>query len=207
MERESRAPKSVSCGHPRLSRPSSPSHKKNLLSFFQKLWFISPHPDSVRGADASSRTRGGMRWTRRVSRDERHSICGRRSRVVPAPRCRCQVSRIFREATVTTKPGLTGEITEKVVKPSRRECSGRKTTTKSTVRAACVLRCVAIRGNHDFSTTYLWKPAQARCGRPVCPARNNAWPRRAARLMAAWSLRCLFAVLDGLRPHGSACPL
>jgi len=37
---------------------------------------------------------------------------GRRSRVVPAPRCRCQAPRIFREATVTTKPGLTGENTE-----------------------------------------------------------------------------------------------
>jgi len=36
-----------------------------------------------------------MRWTQMMSRDERHSICGRRSRVVPAPRCRCQASRIL----------------------------------------------------------------------------------------------------------------
>ena len=42
-------------------------------------------------------------------------ICGRRSRVVLAPRRRCQVGdNAFRivPMTVTKKPGLTGEITE-----------------------------------------------------------------------------------------------
>src|SRR5215813_9179786 len=134
MERESRAPKSVSCGHPRLSRPSSPSHKKNLLSFFQKLWFISPHPDSVRGADASSRTRGGMRWTWRVSRDERHSICGRRSRVVPAPRCWCQASRIYERGDGDNKArshrGDHG-ISRKTIAQGMPECFGEPVVTNS----------------------------------------------------------------------------
>src|SRR5262249_54334796 len=48
--------------------------EKISLSFFPKLWSTSPYPDSVRGAAASSRTRGGMRWTRMMSRDERHSF-------------------------------------------------------------------------------------------------------------------------------------
>jgi hypothetical protein len=47
-------------------------------------------------------------------------------------------------------------------KPSRRECPGAKTSTKSMARAACVRRCVAIRGSHDFSTTchqtVTWRP-------------------------------------------------
>jgi hypothetical protein len=45
---------------------SSRSQIKNIyLSFFRKSCFLFRHPDSVRGADASSRTRDGMRWTRR----------------------------------------------------------------------------------------------------------------------------------------------
>ena len=40
-------------------------------------------PDE-RGGSRSSRTRGGMRWTRKLRRDERNSS-GRRNRVVPTP--------------------------------------------------------------------------------------------------------------------------
>jgi hypothetical protein len=60
--------------HTSKQSESDRAPKNFPLSFFPKLWSNSPHPDSVRGADASSRTRGGMRWTRMMSRDERHSL-------------------------------------------------------------------------------------------------------------------------------------
>ena len=76
-------------------------------------------PSHLRGGSRSSRTRGGMRWTR-VALLTRALVRGRRSRVVLTPRRWRQVLRVamsalagwhaeIREAMVTTKPGHQGE--------------------------------------------------------------------------------------------------
>jgi hypothetical protein len=77
-------------------------------------------PPRQEGRYASSRTRGGMRWTLMRQSDERRDG-GRRSRVVLAPLGWCQVSRETREATVTNKVMDTGESTKQPLTPSRRE--------------------------------------------------------------------------------------
>jgi hypothetical protein len=41
---------------------------------FQKFMISIRHPASTRGAYASSRTWGGLRWTQHMSRDERHVL-------------------------------------------------------------------------------------------------------------------------------------
>ena len=66
-------------------------------------------PDE-RGGSRSSRTRGGMRWTRKFATDERKPS-GRQRRVVPTPRRWCQVrgKQNFPRATVARKPGHRGE--------------------------------------------------------------------------------------------------
>ena len=77
---------------------------------------VSPHS---RGVSRSSRTRGGMRWTR-AALLTRALACGRRSRVVPTPRRWRQVggsamsalsgpTRGILPAMVTNKPGHQGE--------------------------------------------------------------------------------------------------
>jgi hypothetical protein len=80
----------------------------------------SVSPDE-RGGSRSSRTRGGMRWTRGL-RATSASDRGRRSRVVLAPRRWRQVDgkQNFPLAMVATKPGHQGEhgVSRK---PSRRE--------------------------------------------------------------------------------------
>jgi hypothetical protein len=43
---------------------------------------------------------------------------------------------------------------------------GAKSSIKSKTNAACVLRCVAIRGDLDFSTSHRWEPVCGRCGPP-----------------------------------------
>jgi len=69
------------------------------------------------------------------------------------PRRWRQVRERCHERRWLTSPGYTGESTEQAVSPSRRECSGAKSSIKSTANARCVLRCVAIRGGRYFSTT------------------------------------------------------
>jgi len=74
----------------------------------------------MRGVSRSSRTCGGMRWTRRPCKTNVAGR-GRRSRVVLAPRCWRQALRnYFREVTVARKPGHRGEL-EVSRKPPRRE--------------------------------------------------------------------------------------
>jgi len=77
------------------------------------------HP--MRGALRTSRTRGGMRWTRMLRLDER-GRCGRRSRVVLAPRWWRQVP--WKQALLGDdggkKPVHRGEL-DISRKPSRRE--------------------------------------------------------------------------------------
>jgi hypothetical protein len=66
LARKSRIHQTIQC---RFARPA------RIQKFlFAKIinYAIPNHPDSARGADASSRTRGGMRWTSLMSRDERH---------------------------------------------------------------------------------------------------------------------------------------
>ena len=77
-------------------------------------------PDE-RGGSRSSRTRGGMRWTEVAAKDEPAS-CGRRSRVVLAPRRWRQVrgKQNFSRAMVARKPGHQGELGVSC-KPPRRE--------------------------------------------------------------------------------------
>jgi hypothetical protein len=74
---------------PLIWGPSSP---------LQKIFRFSPDPNHphipavsshLRGGSRSSRTRGGMRWTRRAP--DESAGRGRRSRVVLTPRCWCQV--------------------------------------------------------------------------------------------------------------------
>ena len=62
----------------------------SALSLLPNQRQISPHPASTTGAYASSRTLGGMRWTRVAACDERCQR-GRPRRVVLAPRRWCQV--------------------------------------------------------------------------------------------------------------------
>jgi hypothetical protein len=69
---------------PALSIPSacsSPTHKNILLPFFRNPCFSPSHPASMRGANASSRTRGGEAMDALGSHDERRSR-ERPSRVV-----------------------------------------------------------------------------------------------------------------------------
>jgi hypothetical protein len=70
---------------------SSPLHKNIPLSPSGKsaLPARAISPDE-RGGSRSSRTCGGMRWTRIAAKDERRYLV-RRSRVVLTPRCWCQV--------------------------------------------------------------------------------------------------------------------
>jgi hypothetical protein len=53
-----------------------PRLKKYISFVFQKSMVLFARPASMRGANASSRTWGGMRWTRVVSQDGR---CGART--------------------------------------------------------------------------------------------------------------------------------
>ena len=59
---------------------------------------------------------------------------------------------------------------------------GRKLSTKSMARATCVLRCVAIRGNHDFSTSYAVKPADAGAEALETRRRRGAGERTARKI-------------------------
>jgi len=55
-----------------LSEVMSRAFCKNIsLPFFGTLWLCARHPASIGGANASSRTWGGLRWTLFVARDER----------------------------------------------------------------------------------------------------------------------------------------
>ena len=74
-----------------------------------QITFInSPRPASTRGAYASSRTWGGMRWTR-AAHGRMRLTRGRRSRVVLTPRRWRQVRGKTPRAMVANKPGHQGE--------------------------------------------------------------------------------------------------
>ena len=77
--------------HSPLRNPVQPSGKKYSASVFRKsMVSVSPSCLAKRGGSRSSRTSGGMRWTR-AARLTSALVCGRRSRVVLAPLCRRQV--------------------------------------------------------------------------------------------------------------------
>src|SRR5450756_2926685 len=93
---------------------------KSFNSVFPKFYlthdpnhFISAAiPSHLRGVSRTSRTRGGLRWTRGALLT-RARTCGWRSRVVLTPRCWRQVrGNQFPLMTVARKP-ITGEITYK----------------------------------------------------------------------------------------------
>src|ERR1700676_2929145 len=72
-------------------RPVQPFRKKYFASPVGQISDLSPRVSpKKRGGSRSSRTCGGMRWTRKATTDER-GFGGRRSRVVLAPRCWRQV--------------------------------------------------------------------------------------------------------------------
>ncbi len=82
----------------------------------------SLHPVPARGAYASSRTRGGTRWTWAASSDER---CGLRTAKscgpdAPGLASSSQVTSLL--MTVTNKVMDTGESTKQPLTPLRREC-------------------------------------------------------------------------------------
>ena len=99
-----------------------PKNQKYSASLVAQITGMTPpvSPDE-RGGSRSSRTRGGMRWTRSLANDERRRR-GRRSRVVLAPRRWRQVrgKQNFSRAMVARKPGHQGErgVSRN---PSRRE--------------------------------------------------------------------------------------
>ena len=75
----------------------------------------------MRGGSRSSRTRGGMRWTRQLRIDESKQR-GRRSRVVPTPRRWRQVSRKYPRGDGGKKARSPGRARKKPLKPLRGEC-------------------------------------------------------------------------------------
>jgi hypothetical protein len=109
-------PPTVNCRPPRSTIRGRASgiyffrNIRNIAFRRTQISFISAAvPSHLRGGSRSSRTRGGMRWTR-VALLTRALSCGRRSRVVLTPRRWRQVRRSkLRRTTVTTKPGHRGE--------------------------------------------------------------------------------------------------
>jgi hypothetical protein len=101
---------------------------QNLSSPFAKKYFAFPIGQISGFSPRVSPTEGRLaivtnaRWDAvdaKAATDER-GRCGRRSRVVLAPRCWRQVVWNVCAATVATKP-VTGESTKETVKPLRRE--------------------------------------------------------------------------------------
>jgi hypothetical protein len=105
-----------------------------------------PHPASVRGADASSRTRGGMRWTRAASvrrmmfaADGRavwswRPWAGAKSRRLATSALRARRA-VTREATVTKGSRTPGRARRSLLTPSRRE--GRVAPVEPVVINSC----------------------------------------------------------------------
>src|SRR5262249_10717559 len=79
---------------PQAVRGIRSSAAKISLSFFPKLWFTSVIPTHMRGGRVVTNARRDAVDADGVARRAAF-FCGRRSRVVPAPRCRCQASRIL----------------------------------------------------------------------------------------------------------------
>jgi hypothetical protein len=115
-QRPSGTPPTVSRGSPQSSIRGGASgiyffrNFRNIAFRRTQISFIFPAvPSHLRGGSRSSRTRGGMRWTR-MALLTRALSCGRRSRVVLTPRRWRQVRRRrLRLMTVTNKPGHRGE--------------------------------------------------------------------------------------------------
>ena len=80
--------------------------------------YISRRPVPQRGGSRSSRTRGGMRWTR-AAHLTRALACGRRSRVVLTPRRWRQVSRRYPRGDGGKQARSPGRARNKLLKPSR----------------------------------------------------------------------------------------
>ena len=120
--------------------------------------YLSAHPDPLEGRLANRRERWiRLRWTLSVSQAS-DARCGRRNRVVliprPDPTLGSSLPEVIRQVMEAIKPGTPGRARISR-KPLRRECSGGKTSIKSILRAACMLRCVAICCSQYFSTTLL----------------------------------------------------
>ena len=79
----------ITADFPKLKSSQGIKNKSLNTSGKSPLQARPVSPDE-RGGSRSSRTRGGMRWTR-VRRKTSAVACGRRSRVVLAPRCWRQV--------------------------------------------------------------------------------------------------------------------
>ena len=104
-----------------LFRSFKPYLQKYSSSNFPKYVFLSLHPASMRGANASSRTRGGDAMDALGSHDERRSR-GRPSRVVPIPRRWDQACGDEPAGDGGYQARHSRESTKQPLKPSRREC-------------------------------------------------------------------------------------
>ena len=104
---------------------SSPLAKNILLFRNRKSVYVKTVSPDERGGSRSSRTCGGMRWTRwrRMTSAARG---GRRRRVVLTPRGWCQIrgKQNFARMTVARKPGHRGEhaISRKATAQGRPDC-------------------------------------------------------------------------------------
>ena len=110
----------TTCGWFDLPVGQSPRfHRKPVQPCLEKYFAFSetqisciddPSRPGKRGVSRSSRTRGGMRWTR-LLRKTNGAARGRRSRVVLTPRRWRQACKDELQVTVATSP-VTGESTE-----------------------------------------------------------------------------------------------
>jgi hypothetical protein len=115
---------------------------KDFPSVFRKIVLHSRDPASTRGACASSRTRGGLRWTLATSTDE---WCWKRlrSRVVLAPLGWCQACR--RPAGdgdyEVTETGESTRISVNTIAQGRPDCFGGPVVTNSYAFFHCIRGC------------------------------------------------------------------
>ena len=110
--------------------------ENNMLPFFRIVWLFAPHPASIGGAYASSRTLSAGCDGRERHQLTRDAARGRRRRVVLISRRWDQVAGDDLRATVAIKPGHRGE---RVIsrKPLRRE--GRNVSAYLLTRVHSVL--------------------------------------------------------------------
>ena len=119
---------------------------------------VSPSRLAKRGGSRSSRTSGGMRWTR-AARLTSALVCGRRSRVVLAPLCRCQVRK--------TPTRRADDGVNKAIGPRGERGRSRKTIAWGMPEC---FRCLAVNTGVHYLNSLMRTPGCGCIGHPAFPA-------------------------------------